>query len=141
MITAALEVSAADFKESEREATPMEARQFVTFFVGDEVFAVPMAPVREIIRVPDVVRVPLSPAGLEGLANLRGLVLPVISLRRIFHFPERAHDDATRALVIISDRLPVSWWTEWRASSPLNWSRSKTPSLFRPRLIPSFCWA
>ncbi len=42
-------------------ASASEARQFVTFRVGDEVFAVPMAPVREIIRVPDLIRVPLAP--------------------------------------------------------------------------------
>jgi purine-binding chemotaxis protein CheW len=74
--------------------------QFVTFIVGDEVFAVDMAPVQEIIRVPEVVRVPLAPATLEGLANLRGKVLPIISLRRIFGFAECAHDDASRAVVI-----------------------------------------
>jgi purine-binding chemotaxis protein CheW len=56
------------------QAAQTDARQFVTFSVGDEVFAVPMAPVREIIRVPETVRVPLSPPSLEGLANLRGLV-------------------------------------------------------------------
>lgn len=99
MVMATLEQSANGASGSERNALT-EARQFVTFFVGDEVFAVPMAPVREIIRVPEVVRVPLSPASLEGLANLRGLVLPVVSLRRMFHFPDRTHDDATRALVI-----------------------------------------
>ncbi|CAK0757988.1 purine-binding chemotaxis protein CheW [Gammaproteobacteria bacterium] len=77
-----------------------EARQFVTFFVGREVFAVPMAPVREIIRVPNVVHVPMSPPSLEGLANLRGQVLPVIGLRSLFGFEDKAHDDATRALVI-----------------------------------------
>ena len=59
-----------------------------------------MAPVQEIIRVPDVVRVPLAPPTLDGLANLRGKVLPIISLRRIFGFPEHEHDEATRALVI-----------------------------------------
>lgn len=75
-------------------------RQFVTFIAGDGVFAVDMAPVKEIIRVPEVVRVPLAPVSLEGLANLRGKVLPIISLRRIFGFPERAHDDASRAVVI-----------------------------------------
>jgi purine-binding chemotaxis protein CheW len=75
-------------------------RQFVTFFAGDEVFAVDMAPVQEIIRVPEVVRVPLSPPTLDGLANLRGKVLPIISLRRIFGFEERDYDDATRAVVI-----------------------------------------
>lgn len=77
-----------------------DTRQFVTFVAGDEVFAVDMAPVQEIIRLPEVVRVPLAPVTLDGLANLRGKVLPIVSLRRIFGFPERDHDDATRAVVI-----------------------------------------
>jgi purine-binding chemotaxis protein CheW len=75
-------------------------RQFVTFIAGGEVFAVDMAPVQEIIRVPSVVRVPLAPPTLEGLANLRGKVLPIISLRRIFGFPEEEYTDSTRAVVI-----------------------------------------
>ena len=75
-------------------------RQFVTFMVGREVFAVDLAPVQEIIRVPEIVGVPLSPASLDGLANLRGKILPIVSLRRIFGFEERACDDATRAVVI-----------------------------------------
>src|SRR5680860_647851 len=77
-----------------------ETRQFVTFTAGGEVFAVDTAPVQEIIRLPEVVRVPLAPATLDGLANLRGKVLPVISLRRMFGFPEQEHDDATRAVVV-----------------------------------------
>lgn len=77
-----------------------QTRQFVTFSVAGEMFAVPMAPVQEIIRVPDVARMPLTPPALEGLANLRGRVLPIISLRRLFGTPERDNDDATRALVI-----------------------------------------
>jgi purine-binding chemotaxis protein CheW len=80
--------------------TQQGTQQFVTFIAGDEVFAADMVPVKEIIRVPEVVRVPLAPAALEGLANLRGKVLPIISLRRLFGFPELAHDDSTRALVV-----------------------------------------
>jgi purine-binding chemotaxis protein CheW len=80
--------------------TQRGTQQFVTFLSGDEVFAADMSPVKEIIRVPQVVRVPLAPAALEGLANLRGKVLPIISLRRLFGFPELEHDDSTRALVI-----------------------------------------
>ena len=75
-------------------------QQFVTFMAGNEVFAADMSPVKEIIRVPEVVRVPLAPSALEGLANLRGKVLPIISLRRLFGFPEFEHDDSTRALVV-----------------------------------------
>lgn len=89
-----------DINPLDRSAADSEVRQFVTFVAGDEVFAVDMAPVQEIIRVPDVVRVPLAPPTLDGLANLRGKVLPIISLRRIFGFAERVADDATRAVVI-----------------------------------------
>ena len=74
--------------------------QFVTFSVAGEMFAVPMAPVQEIIRVPEVARLPLAPVSLDGLANLRGRVLPIVNLRRLFKAGEREHDDATRALVI-----------------------------------------
>ncbi len=77
-----------------------DTRQYVTFVAGDEVFAVEMAPVQEIIRVPSVVRVPLSPPTLEGLANLRGKVLPIVSLRRALGYAERESDDASRAVVI-----------------------------------------
>lgn len=77
-----------------------ELRQYVTFELGKEVFAVEMAPVQEIIRVPEVVRVPLAPVILEGLSNLRGKVLPIVSLRRTLGLPDRAFDDAARAVVI-----------------------------------------
>ena len=82
------------------EGNASGTRQYVTFMAGDEVFAVEMAPVQEIIRVPDVVRVPMAPHTLEGLANLRGHVLPIVSLRRALGFDERASDDSSRAVVI-----------------------------------------
>ena len=74
--------------------------QFVTFSVEGEMFAVPMGPVQEIIRVPEVARLPLAPDSLDGLANLRGRVLPIVNLRKLFGCPQRANDDATRAVVI-----------------------------------------
>ncbi|MBK1720691.1 chemotaxis protein CheW [Thiocystis violacea] len=86
--------------DEEHDGLGSDLRQFVTFLIGAEVFAVDMAPVQEIIRVPEVVRVPLAPPSLEGLANLRGKVLPIISLRHLFGLEERDKDDTSRALVI-----------------------------------------
>ena len=86
--------------DSVRNGQGNDTRQFVLFMVADEVFAVDLAPVQEIIRLPDVVRVPLAPAALNGLANLRGKVLPIISLRRMFGFEEIAYNEATRAVVV-----------------------------------------
>ncbi|MBF0333220.1 MAG: purine-binding chemotaxis protein CheW [Alphaproteobacteria bacterium] len=80
------------------------ARQFVTFTVHGETFAVPLGEVQEIIRMPDLVRLPLSPPGLEGLANLRGAVLPVINLRTVFGCEAGQHDDSTRVVVLDQGR-------------------------------------
>ncbi len=74
--------------------------QFVSFELAGEKFAVPMAPVQEIIRLPDVARLPLAPPALLGLANLRGRVLPLMSLRRLVGLPDLAQNDAARAIVI-----------------------------------------
>jgi len=87
-------------ESSEIDVDEAEARQYVVFSVGEEAFAVDMAPVQEIIRVPAIVKVPLAPESLVGLANLRGDVLPIISLRCIFGLKEREYDEATRAIVI-----------------------------------------
>jgi len=84
-------------------APPVEAeaaRQFVTFRMEKETFAVPLIEVQEIIRLPDLVEVPRSAQHLKGLANLRGSVLPVISLRRVFGMSETAADDSTRVVVM-----------------------------------------
>ena len=85
---------------SEAPGPRAASRQFVTFWVRDEIFGVPLAEVQEIIRMPGVVRVPRAPGSLEGIANLRGAVLPITSLRRVFGMRDGPHDDATRVVVI-----------------------------------------
>jgi len=79
------------------------ARQFVTFRMEKETFAVPLVEVQEIIRLPAIVDVPRSAPHLKGLANLRGSVLPVISLRRVFGMSEAKSDDSTRVVVMNAD--------------------------------------
>lgn len=89
--------------ESSEEAlleTVSGTRQYVTFLVGGEVFAVDMEPIQEIIRMPTVVRVPLAPASMEGLFNLRAKVLPIISLRCMLGFERQEQSDSTRVLII-----------------------------------------
>lgn len=74
--------------------------QFVTFHVGSECMAFDMGRVMEIVRLPETVDVPMTPASLLGLANLRGAILPVISLRRVLNMDEVEHTDASRVMVL-----------------------------------------
>jgi len=73
---------------------------FVTFAIGEEMFVFPMDRVQEIIRVPETVRVPLSPPSLDGLANLRSRVLPIVSLRSCIGYEALEHADSTRVIVV-----------------------------------------
>ncbi|MGN7610960.1 chemotaxis protein CheW [Magnetococcales bacterium HHB-1] len=88
-------------EKSRREDNALrEGHQFVTFFIGEEVFSFPVLSVQEIIRMPEMVRVPLSPPSLEGLANLRGTLLPVVNLRALFQDAPKEHTEDTRVVVV-----------------------------------------
>ena len=62
--------------------------RFLTFSTNGQLYALPSGQVAEIIRLPAVARVPQAPKGLLGLANLRGNVLPVASLRGLLGVAE-----------------------------------------------------
>jgi len=69
-------------------ASAVEApAQFLTFTLGEEVFAMDIRTVREIIQVGPMTTVPLMPGFVRGVINLRGAVVPVIDLQSRFGRP------------------------------------------------------
>ncbi len=64
--------------------TITETRQYLTFKLGDEVFAVDVAKVREIFDFITVTSMPRAPEYMRGVINLRGSVVPVIDMRLKF---------------------------------------------------------
>lgn len=74
--------------------------QLSLFRLENEIFGIDITPVQEIIKMPELVRVPLSPPALLGLTNLRGKVIPVISMRRLFGISDNEFNESTRALVV-----------------------------------------
>ena len=61
-----------------------DSLQYLTFGLGDEVFAIDIRRVREIIQHSAMTIVPLMPAFVRGVINLRGSVVPVIDLQSRF---------------------------------------------------------
>ncbi len=57
-----------------------ESSQYLTFFVADERYAIDILDVKEIIEVGQMTRVPMTPAYIRGVINLRGSVVPVVDL-------------------------------------------------------------
>ena len=75
------------------------AGKYLTFMVGKEEFGVPVLKVREIMGMQDVTSLPLTPAYLKGVINLRGKVTPVIDLRLKFGLP--GIDTTERTCIVV----------------------------------------
>jgi purine-binding chemotaxis protein CheW len=73
--------------------------QMVGFRVGAETFAVPIALVHEIVRLPRITAVPEAPSYVEGVMNLRGKIVPVVDLRKRFGEPTPVADKRNRVIV------------------------------------------
>ncbi|MFT7486237.1 MAG: purine-binding chemotaxis protein CheW [Candidatus Paceibacteria bacterium] len=63
-------------------ATSAEVQQLCTFHVGNLFLGVDVRVVQEVIRYQEMTAVPMAPAGVEGLINLRGKIVTAIDLRR-----------------------------------------------------------
>jgi purine-binding chemotaxis protein CheW len=78
-----------------------EQTQFLTFLLADELYAVSILRVREIIEYSTVTRVPSMPASVRGVINLRGAVVPVIDLA--VRFGLRDSQVTKRTCVVIAE--------------------------------------
>lgn len=77
-----------------------ESRQLVVFSIADEIYGVDIHQVKEIIRVPEITRVPRTPDFVEGVVNLRGSVIPVLDLRKRFGFASGEASSDQRIVVM-----------------------------------------
>ncbi len=74
--------------------------QYLTFALGEEVFALETGCVREVIELVPVTRIPKTPPFMRGVINLRGHAVPVVDLRIKFDMP-RAKDTVNTCIIIV----------------------------------------
>ena len=68
--------------------------QLVTFQISEELYGIDIMDVKEIVRVQEIRQIPNAPVYVEGLFNLRGEIIPIISLHKRFHLKKaRLGDD------------------------------------------------
>jgi purine-binding chemotaxis protein CheW len=77
-----------------------ETTQYMTFKLGDELFAINVSQVREVLEVPQITKVPTSPDYMRGVVNVRGQAIPVVDLRLRFGLPRSADTLNTRIVVM-----------------------------------------
>ena len=90
---------------AEREATVSEITtasntEMLSFNVGDATYAIEIKYIKEIIEVEQITLVPKIPSHIKGVINLRGKVVPVISIRKRFEIEEIPFDSRTCIIVL-----------------------------------------
>jgi purine-binding chemotaxis protein CheW len=93
--------------EEDEEAGGGPLIQFVTFILMDEIYGINVMQVQEVLRITEIAPVPGAPPYVLGIINLRGNVVTVIDTRTRFGLPIKEVDDASRIIVIESEKQVV----------------------------------
>lgn len=78
-----------------------EDQQYLTFMLAQEVYAIPILRIREIIEYGKLTVVPMVPDFIRGVINLRGSVVPVIDLCR--RFGKSVAQTTRRSCIVVTE--------------------------------------
>lgn len=79
----------------------------IVFQLKDEEYGVEVDQVRSIERMQHITRVPKTPGFVKGVINLRGVVTPIIDLRKRFGIEEIETNDTTRIIIVAVENIEV----------------------------------
>jgi len=77
-----------------------QAGKYLSFVLGQEEYGLEILKVQEINGMMDITRVPRTPKYVRGVINLRGRVIPIVSLREKFTMPSIEDDEKTCIIVV-----------------------------------------
>jgi purine-binding chemotaxis protein CheW len=83
--------------------TATGAERYLTFRLGEEVFALPILDITEIIEYSSLTAVPMMPPFIRGVLNLRGLVVPVVDLAARFGRPSTRLGRRSSIIIVETD--------------------------------------
>ena len=95
-----------EMEEMNLEVTHNEGAQLITFILGNEKYGLEILAVRELISYPEgLTQIPGMPDFIVGMFNLRGLVIPVMDLRKKFRMPsEELHEYSVIIIVQVEEK-------------------------------------
>lgn len=78
----------------------IEREQLIGLFIAKEEFLLPIASIEEIIMLPPITYVPQGPKFIDGVINLRGVIIPAVNMRRLMGVARGTPTSATRVIIV-----------------------------------------
>jgi purine-binding chemotaxis protein CheW len=92
--------------KEKKVATDDDVVQFVTFQVGDEECGVDIRCITEVIRPLKIKPLPRMPEFIEGVINLRGMIIPIVDLRKRFALSRIVDNPKKMRMLITKGAIP-----------------------------------
>ena len=83
-------------------------RQYVSFWIGDQLLGVPVRVVQEVLNPQEIARIPRARSEISGLLNLRGQIVTAVNLRRRLQLPDLEEDRESINVVVRHQEEPFS---------------------------------
>ena len=91
---------------TESMSSGKNSSQFVGFRLADQEYAFQIEKIQEIVILDSVTRAPQVADYVEGVSNLRGTIIPIINLRKLFGIEPKSVDEETRTIVVnVGERI------------------------------------
>ena len=82
------------------EIITIDDQQYVTFLIDEETYGIAVGKVKEIIGMIEITHVPNTAYFMEGVINLRGIVVPVLDMRKKFQMEPKKYDTNTVIIIV-----------------------------------------
>ncbi len=85
----------------ERDEQMLDTRDFLTIYIADQIFGIPILQVQDVLGEQNVTRIPLAPPAVAGSLNLRGRIVTAINVRSCLGMPalEQSGDNVMSVVV------------------------------------------
>lgn len=92
-------------RETKTEKTAQESVEVVEFVLAYETYGIESSYVREIYPLKELTPVPCTPPFVLGIINVRGQILSVIDLKKLFELPEKGLTDLNKVIIIHNESM------------------------------------
>jgi purine-binding chemotaxis protein CheW len=92
--------------KDKKTAAAEEVAQIVTFQVGEEEYGLDIRFITEVVRPLKITTLPKMPEFVEGVVNLRGVIIPVVDLRKRFAITKITDNRRTMRMMITRGAVP-----------------------------------
>lgn len=104
--------SAVSAEQGDEFASEGTVIQLVSFTLDGVEYGIDILQVHEILRIPDITRLPNTPDFIRGVINLRGNVIPVVDIRKRFGYTSIEVTEFTRIIVIEAEGKQIGLFVD-----------------------------